>query len=73
MSKPSKPEYAEIIDDVYLTYVQLLSTQNDADFADFIAEYAVPGNGTAPVHDDGRQTSVTTSPPPEPTTFRRAA
>ena len=71
MPKPSSSEYAQIIDDMYLAYFNVLSAEQNPDLADIFAEYAAPANGDAVGHGDDAQQSVATLPPAK--TFRRAA
>jgi hypothetical protein len=71
MPKPSSPEYAQIVDDIYLAYLKVLSKEDETDLADVFAEYAAPANGDAVDRGDDAQQPVTTLPPAK--TFRRAA
>jgi hypothetical protein len=71
MPKPSNPEYAQIIDDIYLAYFSVLSAEENPDFADIFAEYAAPANGDAVDHGDDAQQPLTALQPAK--TFRHAA
>jgi hypothetical protein len=71
MPKPSSPEYAQIVDDIYLAYLKVLSKEDETDLADVFAEYAAPANGDAVDGGDEARQPVPTSPPAK--TFRRAA
>jgi hypothetical protein len=71
MPKPSSSEYAQIVDDIYLAYIKLLSKEDETELADVFAEYAAPANGDAVDGGDEVQQPVPASPPAK--TFRRAA
>jgi hypothetical protein len=71
MPKPSSSEYAQIIDDIYLAYFNVLSAEDDPDLADIIAEYAAPADGDAVDRGNDVQQSVTTLLPAK--AFRHAA
>jgi len=71
MPKPSSPEYAQIIDDIYLAYFSVLSAKENPDFADIFAEYAAPANGDAVEQHDDAQPPITALLPSK--TFRHAA
>jgi hypothetical protein len=70
MPKPSSSEYAQIIDDIYLAYFNVLSAEDDTDLADVLAEYAAPASGDAVDRGDNAQQPVTLPPGK---TFRHAA
>ena len=70
MPKPSSSEYAQIIDDIYLAYFNVLSAEDDSDLADVLAEYAAPANGDAV---DRRENAQQPATLPRAKTFRRAA
>ena len=71
MPKPSISEYAQIIDDIYLAYFNVLSTEENPDFADIFAEYTAPANGDTVDHGGDAQQSI--SALPRAKTFRHAA
>ena len=71
MPKPSSSEYTQIIDDIYLAYLKVLSQEDNTDLTDVFAEYAAPANGDAVDPGDNAQQPVLASPPAK--TFRRAA
>ena len=74
MLKPLNPEYARIVDDIYLAYVCVLSTADEVEFADVIEEYSAPADGSALVpEDDTRRRSGTTLRIPGGKVFGRAA
>jgi hypothetical protein len=71
MPKPSSSEYAQIIDDIYLAYFNVLSTEENPDLADIFAEYAAPANGDTVDHGDDAEQPIGALPRAK--TFRHAA
>ena len=73
MPECSNSKYTEVVDDMYRTYVEALSDEDDAEFAEFIAEYTAPSDRTLPVCDDVRYPLVRTFRILQRQSLRRAA
>ena len=73
MPKTRDRNSTEIVDDMYLAYVQVLPADDDVDFAEFVAEYTAPADDSAPVSSDIRQPLTTTLRNPVRKNFPQAA
>lgn len=73
MPKTRDRNSIETVDDMYLAYVHVLSADDDAEFAEFVAEYTAPADDSAPVSSDIRHPLTTTLQNPVRKNFPQAA
>jgi hypothetical protein len=69
MSKLNTADYGEILDDVYLAYVRVLSPADDAEIAEVFEEFMAPANGMS-LETDGAVASDRDVQRPTATTLR---